>query len=162
GQNIRTSLSQVVADELRVPLSSVTLLMGDTDKTPFDMGTFGSRTIPTMAPQMARAASVAREMLIDQAAERWQLGRQVLTARDGDFLGVVAPTERVAARAASALKATWLAPEGQPSSETLFDYLKEHPDGHDAAPAVATPMPPAVTRTFEATYRIPYIAHVPL
>src|SRR5207253_3745743 len=82
--------------------------------------------------------------------------------RDGDFLGVVAPTERVAARAASALKATWLAPEGQPSSETLFDYLKEHPDGHDAAPAVATPMPPAVTRTFEATYRIPYIAHVPL
>src|SRR5919197_1007613 len=32
GQNIRTSLSQVVADELRVPLSAVTLLMGDTDK----------------------------------------------------------------------------------------------------------------------------------
>jgi len=97
---------------------------------------------------------------VDDARARAIAG--VTVVRDGDFLGVVAPTERVAARAASALKATWLAPEGQPSSETLFDYLKEHPDGHDAAPAVATPMPPAVTRTFEATYRIPYIAHVPL
>jgi nicotinate dehydrogenase subunit B len=83
GQNIRTSLSQVVADELRVPLSSVTLVMADTDKTPFDMGTFGSRTTPTMAPQMARAGSAAREMLIDQAAGKWQLDRQALTARDG-------------------------------------------------------------------------------
>src|SRR5437764_4778026 len=83
GQNIRTSLSQVVADELRVPLSSVTLMMGDTDKTPFDMGTFGSRTTPTMAPQMARAASVAREMLIDRAAATWQIDRQVLAAHDG-------------------------------------------------------------------------------
>ena len=265
GQNIRTSLSQVVADELRVPLSAVTLLMGDTDKTPFDIGTFGSRTTPTMAPQMARAASAAREMLIDQAAARWQVGRAVLSARDGriettdgksisygeltkgqaltgtipadrpidgrdrwkirgtpakkvdgaafvtgrhqytpdivrpemmfgriirpegygasltgvddagaraiagvtvvrdgDFLGVVGPTERAAVRGAAAVRATWRMPDGQPSSETLFDYLKTHPDGRDTAPAVASPMPPAVTRTFEASYRIPYIAHVPL
>jgi CO/xanthine dehydrogenase Mo-binding subunit len=265
GQNIRTSLSQVVADELRVPLSSVTLLMGDTAKTPFDMGTFGSRTTPTMAPQMARAASAARELLLDQAAAKWQIDRQALTARDGriettdgrsisygeltkgqaltgtiaaddaidghdrwklrgtpakkvdgrafvtgrhqytpdivrpgmmfgriirpeaygasltdvddararaiagvtvvrdgDFLGVVAPSERVAARAAAAVRATWRVPDGQPSSETLFEYLKTHPDGRITAPAVAAPMPPGVTRTFEASYRIPYIAHVPL
>src|SRR4051794_28521770 len=29
GQNIRTSLSQIVAEELRVPISSVTMIMGD-------------------------------------------------------------------------------------------------------------------------------------
>jgi nicotinate dehydrogenase subunit B len=265
GQNIRTSLSQVVADELRVPLSSVTLVMADTDKTPFDMGTFGSRTTPTMAPQMARAASAAREMLIDQAAGKWQLDRQALTARDGriqtadgrsvsygeltkgqaltgtiaadgpvdardkwnlrgtavkkvdgtafvtgahqytpdivrpdmmfgriirpdaygatlvtvddaaargiagvtvvrdgDFVGVVASTDRAAVRAAAAVKATWRTPEGQPSSQTIFEYLKAHPEGRQNAPAVATSMPSAVTRTFEASYRIPYIAHVPL
>src|SRR5690349_5354422 len=44
GQNIRTSLTQQVAEELRVPLSSITLVMADTDLTPFDLGTFGSRT----------------------------------------------------------------------------------------------------------------------
>jgi CO/xanthine dehydrogenase Mo-binding subunit len=44
GQNIRTSLSQQVAEELRVPLSSIQLVMGDTHLTPFDRGTFGSRT----------------------------------------------------------------------------------------------------------------------
>ncbi len=73
GQNIRTSLSQTVADELRVPVTSVTMVMGDTERTPFDMGTFGSLTTPRMAPQLARAAATAREMLIDQAASRWQI-----------------------------------------------------------------------------------------
>ncbi|HEY9232101.1 MAG TPA: molybdopterin cofactor-binding domain-containing protein, partial [Blastocatellia bacterium] len=50
GQDIRTSLAQVVAEELRMPLASISLVMGDTDLTPYDMGTFGSRTTPTMAP----------------------------------------------------------------------------------------------------------------
>ncbi len=265
GQNIRTSLAQAVADELRVPFSSITMIMGDTDKTPFDMGTFGSRTTPTMAPQLARAASAARDMLIDQAAARWQVDRQTLTARDGriedsggraisygdltkgqaltgmiasdrsidardrwtirgtapkkvdgasfvagrhqytpdivrpgmqfgrivrpeaygatltavddararamsgvtvvrdgDFIGVVAPGERAAARAAAAIKPTWRVPEGQPSSATLFEYLKTHPGGRVTPPAVAAEMPAGVVRTFEASYRIPYIAHVPL
>ena len=44
GQDIRTSLSQAVAEELRAPLESVRLVMGDTELTPFDAGTFGSRT----------------------------------------------------------------------------------------------------------------------
>jgi hypothetical protein len=46
GQNIRTSLSQAVAEELRVPMSAVQLVMADTDLTPYDMGTFGSRSTP--------------------------------------------------------------------------------------------------------------------
>ena len=52
GQNARTSLTQSVADELRVPFASVRMVMGDTELTPFDMGTFGSRTTPTMVPQL--------------------------------------------------------------------------------------------------------------
>src|SRR6185295_5691099 len=73
GQNIRTSLTQVVADELHVPMSSIRVVMGDTDLTPFDLGTFGSRTIPTMAPQLRKAAAAAREMLIAMAAEQLKL-----------------------------------------------------------------------------------------
>lgn len=70
GQNIRTSLAQAVAEELHVPFATVHLVMGDTDLTPFDMGTFGSRSTPTMAPQLRKAAAAAREVLIDLAARQ--------------------------------------------------------------------------------------------
>src|SRR5215467_15197668 len=64
GQNIRTSISQTIADELRVPFESIRLVMADTSLTPFDAGTFGSRTTPTMTPQFRRVAEAARDLLI--------------------------------------------------------------------------------------------------
>ena len=70
GQNIRTSLAQAVAEELHAPVATIRLVLGDTALTPFDMGTFGSRTTPTMAPQLRKAAAAAREMLIALAAQR--------------------------------------------------------------------------------------------
>ena len=73
GQNIRTSLAQAVADELHVPMTSVRLVMADTDLTPFDLGTFGSMSTPRMAPQMRKAAAAARETLIALAAEQWNV-----------------------------------------------------------------------------------------
>ncbi|HEV3162924.1 MAG TPA: molybdopterin cofactor-binding domain-containing protein [Isosphaeraceae bacterium] len=86
GQNIRTSLAQAVADELRVELAVIRLVMGDTALTPFDMGTFGSRTTPSMAPQLRRAAASARELLIDMAAERWKTSREPLTVEGGKVM----------------------------------------------------------------------------
>ena len=83
GQNIRTSLSQAVAEELRVPIGSVQLVMADTDLVPYDMGTFGSRTTPTMAPQLRKVAAAARETLIDMAAEQWKVNRSAITIADG-------------------------------------------------------------------------------
>jgi CO/xanthine dehydrogenase Mo-binding subunit len=266
GQNIRTSLAQTVADELRVPLASIALVMADTDKTPFDQGTFGSQTTPRMAPQLAKAAATAREMLIDHAAQKAQVDRTTLSARDGrvvasdgrawtygeltkgqaltgtipaappvdprdqwkirgtaarkvngrdfvtgrhqytpdivrprmlygrivrpegyggslvsvddarasampgvtvvrdgDFLGVLAPTERGAARAAAAVQATWNVPDGQPSSITIYDHLKKTGERTANPPAIETlAFPAGVVRTFDASYRIPYIAHTPL
>ena len=73
GQNIRTSLTQAVAEELHVPLGVVRVVMADTDLTPFDMGTFGSLTTPRMAPQLRKAAAAARETLIALAAEQWKV-----------------------------------------------------------------------------------------
>jgi CO/xanthine dehydrogenase Mo-binding subunit len=275
GQNIRTSLAQTVADELRVPMGVISLVMADTDLTPVDPGTFGSRTTPTMAPQLARAAATAREMLIDLAAAKWQVPRQslgvkagaisdgsgrsisfgeltlgqnltgvvsgqapeeprdrwtvrgealhkinardivtgrheypsdilrpnllfgrvirppalgatvktvddskarampgVIVVRDGEFMGVVAPNERVAKAAAAAVDVEWNLPTGLPTSETIFDYLRQTAQpaqgrggGRDPLGAAdgRSPTAPATgTRSFDATYRIPYIAHVPL
>lgn len=79
GQNIRTSLTQAVADELRCQPASVRLVMGDTALTPWDMGTFGSRTTPTMAPQLRKMASTAREMLLNEAARKFSADRPSLT-----------------------------------------------------------------------------------
>ena len=86
GQNIRTSLAQSVADELRVPFASVRLVMGDTTRTPWDMGTFGSRTTPTMTPQLRRAASALRDLLVELAAKQWNAAPAGLSAADGKVL----------------------------------------------------------------------------
>ncbi len=83
GQNIRTSLAQLVAEELRVLFDSIVMVMGDTGLTPWDMGTFGSRTTPTMGPQLRTMAAAARQMLLEIAAERWHLDSKTLTATDG-------------------------------------------------------------------------------
>ncbi len=83
GQNARTSLTEAVAEELRAPLATVRLVMGDTDLVPFDMGTFGSLTTPTMAPQLHRAAAAARELLIGLAAEKWKTERGGLAVAGG-------------------------------------------------------------------------------
>ena len=78
GQNIRTSLAQQVAEELRVPFDSIAMVMGDTDLVPWDMGTFGSRTTPTMGPQLRTMAAAAREMLVEMAAKRWNVDAAAL------------------------------------------------------------------------------------
>jgi isoquinoline 1-oxidoreductase len=83
GQNIRTSLAQAVAEELRVPFDSVTMIMGDTDLVPWDMGTFGSRTTPTMAPQLRNMAVAGRELLLQMAAQRWNTDPAKLMAESG-------------------------------------------------------------------------------
>lgn len=86
GQNIRTSLAQQVAEELRAPFDQITMLMGDTDLVPWDAGTFGSQTTPRMAPILRDVAATARELLIDTAAQRWNVERSKLFANDGHVI----------------------------------------------------------------------------
>jgi nicotinate dehydrogenase subunit B len=74
GQNIRTSLSQAVAEELCVPIESVR------------MGTFGSRTTPVMNLQLRRVSAAARDALIALAAKLWNTDPALLTAADGKIL----------------------------------------------------------------------------
>jgi nicotinate dehydrogenase subunit B len=83
GQNIRTSLTQVVAEELRAPVSSIRLVLGDTQLTPYDAGTFGSRTTPDMSVQLRRVAAAARETLLDLAAEQQKAERNSFNIADG-------------------------------------------------------------------------------
>lgn len=87
GQNARTSLTQAVAEELRVSPANVKVVLGDTDLVPFDRGTFGSQTTPQMVPQVRRAAATMRETLVDMAAERLGVSRGSLSVADGVVSG---------------------------------------------------------------------------
>jgi CO/xanthine dehydrogenase Mo-binding subunit/aerobic-type carbon monoxide dehydrogenase small subunit (CoxS/CutS family) len=63
GQDNTTALRLLVAEELGVPAGSVRLAMGDTDLCPYDMGTFGSRSMPDAGEVLRRTAAHARTLL---------------------------------------------------------------------------------------------------
>jgi len=83
GQNIRTSLTQAIAEELPAPVTAIRAVMGDTDLTPWDQGTFSSLTTPEMGLQLRRVAANAREALIEIAAAQWSVDRSSLSAGAG-------------------------------------------------------------------------------
>jgi nicotinate dehydrogenase subunit B len=86
GQNIRTSLSQIVAEELRVGVDNIEMIMGDTSLTPYDRGTFGSLTTPNMSPILRKAAASLREALAEMAAGEWKTNVSTLKVENGKVL----------------------------------------------------------------------------
>ena len=55
GQGHETTLAQLVSDRFGVPLSQVDIVHGDTDKVPFGMGTYGSRSLAVGGSAMVKA-----------------------------------------------------------------------------------------------------------
>lgn len=86
GQNIRTSLAQIVAEELFVPVDAIELIMGDTQLTPYDRGTYGSLTTPQMGPILRKAAASVRELMKEAATKEWNLGQTSLQVNEGQVL----------------------------------------------------------------------------
>jgi isoquinoline 1-oxidoreductase len=87
GQGTRTALALLVGEELAVPPGTVRLAMADTGTSPFDLGTFGSRSMPIAAPPLRAAAAGAFRLLREAAAARFGLPEQALTAGDGMIAG---------------------------------------------------------------------------
>jgi len=91
GQGSRAQLTQAAAEELRLPLDRVRMVLADTALVPDDGGTFGSRTTGYTVPDVRSAAAAAREVLISLAARLWSIvepkpGR--IVARDGEIVGL--------------------------------------------------------------------------
>jgi nicotinate dehydrogenase subunit B len=86
GQNIRTSLTQAVAEELRLAPAKIRMIMADTDLVPYDFGTAGSMTTRMMSPQLRRAAATLRELLLDLAAKELGVDRGTLTVAAGKIV----------------------------------------------------------------------------
>jgi isoquinoline 1-oxidoreductase len=83
GQGSRAQLTQAAAEELRVGVAKIRLVMADTALVPDDGITAGSRTTPSTVPAVLRGAATARNLLAQLAAERWNLDGNALDVSDG-------------------------------------------------------------------------------
>ncbi len=83
GQGPRAQLTQAAAEELRVAVEKIRLVMSDTALVPDDGITAGSRTTPSTVPAVRRGAATARELLWRLAAKQWKADSSALNVRNG-------------------------------------------------------------------------------
>ena len=88
GQGVRTTLAQVVAEELGVDVDRVTVADPDTAISPFDTNTASSRSTFHMGNAVIEAVGDLRRQLVDLAADAWGVAPADVVVEDG---AVVAP-----------------------------------------------------------------------
>ena len=96
GQGIITSLPQMMADELNVPIGKIKMVMGDTDLCPYDAGTWGSLTTRIFGVSMRKAAAEAKMVLVGMAAEKLGVPQSQLEVKDGIVTDLKNPKNKVA------------------------------------------------------------------
>ena len=85
GQGVSTSLAQAVADELNVPITTIDMVMGDTELCPYDAGTWGTLTTRFTDPVLRDAAAQLLEILKDLAAKKLETSKENLECENGEF-----------------------------------------------------------------------------
>ncbi|MBV8905310.1 MAG: xanthine dehydrogenase family protein molybdopterin-binding subunit [Acidobacteriia bacterium] len=97
GQGISTAQTQLVAEELCVPVERVTLVYCDTALTPDQSYTSGSQSHPTNFNHnnLAQAGATARQALLRMASERFRVPVEQLTAKDGAVFAKTESSRRV-------------------------------------------------------------------
>ena len=83
GQAHETTLAQVVADGLSVPLEQITVVPGDTAGIPYGVGTFASRVGVLASTSAAHAAAEVRRKALAVAADHLEASPEDLTLEDG-------------------------------------------------------------------------------
>jgi nicotinate dehydrogenase subunit B len=83
GQGVETSQAQMAAEELRVSLDAVDMVLGDTDLCPWDAGTWGSLTTRVFGPALRAGCAMARDVLLELASERLGVPTNRLQVEDG-------------------------------------------------------------------------------
>jgi xanthine dehydrogenase molybdenum-binding subunit len=86
GQGSETVLSQLVCEELGLPISSVTVVNNDTDITPWDVGVHASRTTFIAGNSAIGAAKKAKGKILAAAAKKFDCAEADLTLRGGHIV----------------------------------------------------------------------------
>jgi nicotinate dehydrogenase subunit B len=84
GTGVRTALAQIVAEELYLRLDQVTMVLGDTARTPDQGATIASDTLQTSAKPLRAAAAQACALLVQQAARRLNVAEDQVGLNEGD------------------------------------------------------------------------------
>jgi nicotinate dehydrogenase subunit B len=141
GQGISTAQTQLVAEELSVPLERVTLIYCDTAITPDQSYTSGSQSHPTNFnhANLAQACATARQTLLRLASERLQFPIDQLTAHDGVIRPKNDPSKQVTYASLIGGKKFSLAldPQAPRKSPAEWTILGKPIPQHDL-PAIAT------------------------
>jgi isoquinoline 1-oxidoreductase len=122
GQGIINGLPQIVAEELNVPFERVDCVMGDTDLTPFDSGTFGSLSTWRLGPILHAAAAEARAVLVQLASEKLSVPVADLTVKDGVVIAKSNASKKVSYGELTAGKKIERRYEGQAAMEKVAEY----------------------------------------
>jgi len=96
GQAHETTLAQVVADELSVPLEQITVIPGDTAGIPYGVGTFASRVGVLASTSAAHAAAEVRKKALAIAADHLEAAAGDLLLEDGRIIVRGAPNRGLA------------------------------------------------------------------
>ena len=83
GQGVYTSLPMILAEELCVDWKQVQVEQAPTNPKVYDLGTGGSGSVAGSWLPLRQAGAAAREMLIEAAAKKWEVGRDTCKAKDG-------------------------------------------------------------------------------
>jgi CO/xanthine dehydrogenase Mo-binding subunit len=83
GQGARTVFSQIVAEELAMPVEQIKVIGGDTQVTPYDRSTGASRSTTLAGLAVQRSATELRHQLLEIASRKFGLPESALTLRDG-------------------------------------------------------------------------------
>ena len=85
GQGHETTFAQIVAHELGIPAEDVEVVHGDTDQTPFGLGTYGSRSTPVSGAATAVVARKVRERAKIVASAALEVAPEDLEWEHGRF-----------------------------------------------------------------------------
>jgi carbon-monoxide dehydrogenase large subunit len=76
GQGHETTFAQIVADELGLPMEDIEIVHGDTGRTPFGLGTYGSRSTSVGGSALVRSAEKIRAKLTKIAAHQLEAAEE--------------------------------------------------------------------------------------
>ncbi len=93
GQGHETTYAQIVAQELGIPASDITVEEGDTDTAPYGLGTYASRSTPTSGAATAVAARKIRDKARKIAAFLLECSEQDLEWEPGKFFVKGSPSK---------------------------------------------------------------------
>jgi carbon-monoxide dehydrogenase large subunit len=98
GQGHRTTLAQLLADEIGLGLEAVAIVAGDTERCPYGSGAFASRTIVAAGGALALAARTVREKVLRIAAHLLEAAPEDLVCGGGEVAVRGAPARRLTFR----------------------------------------------------------------